>query len=165
MPKIGRCPTRNRIHPPLLCRRPSRIRSLTRILDLVLSRKDSIKRANLRARWRHVVEVSVMSKDEGPEELLVEAIGEFRLELIEWIDFQLNLLCEREAWPMAGSAGAIAPANVLAARPEPQAATAPGDCGGVEDRTPAARTRRGCRIACATRFQAPARRCGPPPWG
>jgi len=42
-----------------------------------------------------------MSKDEGPEELLVEAIGEFRLELIEWIDFQLNLLCEREvsfAW-------------------------------------------------------------------
>jgi hypothetical protein len=72
-----------------------------------------------------VVEVSVMSKDEGPEDLLVEAIGEFRLELIEWIDFQLNLLCEREAWPMAGSAGAIAPANVLAARPEPQAATAP----------------------------------------
>ena len=68
-----------------------------------------------------------MSKDEGPEELLVEAIGEFRLELIEWIDFQLNLLCERDAWPMAGSAGAIAPANVLAARPEPQApaATAP----------------------------------------
>ena len=66
-----------------------------------------------------------MSKDEGPEDLLVEAIGEFRLELIEWIDFQLNLLCEREAWPMAGSAGAIAPANVLAARPEPQAATAP----------------------------------------
>jgi len=66
-----------------------------------------------------------MSKDGGPEDLLVEAIGEFRLELIEWIDFQLNLLCEREAWPMAGSAGAIAPANVLAARPEPQAATAP----------------------------------------
>ena len=66
-----------------------------------------------------------MSKDEGPEDLLVEAIGEFRLELIEWIDFQLNLLCEREAWPMAGSAGAIAPANVLAARPEPHAATAP----------------------------------------
>jgi hypothetical protein len=72
-----------------------------------------------------VVEVSVMSKDEGPEDLLIEAIGEFRLELIEWIDFQLNLLCEREAWPMAGSAGAIAPADVLAARPEPQAATAP----------------------------------------
>jgi len=45
-----------------------------------------------------------MSKDGGPEDLLVEAIGEFRLELIEWIDFQLNLLCEREAWPMAGSA-------------------------------------------------------------
>ena len=66
-----------------------------------------------------------MSKDGEPEDLLVEAIGEFRLELIEWIDFQLNLLCEREAWPMAGSAGAIAPANVLAARPEPQAATAP----------------------------------------
>ena len=66
-----------------------------------------------------------MSKDEGPEDLLVEAIGEFRLELIDWIDFQLNLLCEREAWPMAGSAGAVAPANVLAARPELQAATAP----------------------------------------
>ena len=66
-----------------------------------------------------------MSKDERPEDLLVEAIGEFRLELIEWIDFQLNLLCEREAWPMAGSAGAIAPADVLAAQPESQAATAP----------------------------------------
>ncbi|MGA2704331.1 MAG: hypothetical protein ABSH35_24935 [Isosphaeraceae bacterium] len=66
-----------------------------------------------------------MSKDEGPADLLVEAIGEFRQELIEWIDFQLNLLSEREAWPMAGSGGAIAPANVLAARPEPQAATAP----------------------------------------
>jgi len=65
-----------------------------------------------------------MSKDEGPADLLVEAIGEFRQELIEWIDFQLNLLCEREAWPMAGSAGAIAPANVRAARPEPQVATA-----------------------------------------
>jgi hypothetical protein len=73
-----------------------------------------------------VVEVSVMSKDEGPVDLLVEAIGEFRLELIDWIDLQLKLLSEREAWPMAGSAGAIAPANVLAARPEPQAATAPG---------------------------------------
>ena len=105
-----------------------------------------------------------MSKDEGPEDLLVEAIGEFRLELIEWIDFQLNLLSEREAWPMAGSAGAIAPANVLAARPEPQAAQL----------RPAAESRivpqrsgacRGCRIACATRFQAPARRSGPPPWG
>jgi hypothetical protein len=48
-----------------------------------------------------------MSKDEGPADLLVEAIGEFRQELIEWIDFQMNLLCEREA------------------RPEPQAATAP----------------------------------------
>ncbi|HMF35476.1 MAG TPA: hypothetical protein VKF17_02510 [Isosphaeraceae bacterium] len=66
-----------------------------------------------------------MSKDEGPADLLVEAIGEFRQELIEWIDFQLNLLCEREAWPITGSAGAVAPANVLAARPEPQAATAP----------------------------------------
>ncbi len=66
-----------------------------------------------------------MSKDEGPEDLLVKAIGEFRLELLDWIEFQLNLLCEREAWPMAGSAGAIAPANVLAARPEPQVATAP----------------------------------------
>jgi hypothetical protein len=65
-----------------------------------------------------------MSKDEGPADLLVEAIGEFRQELIEWIDFQLNLLSEREAWPMAGSAGAIAPANVRPARPEPQAATA-----------------------------------------
>ena len=65
-----------------------------------------------------------MSKDEGPEDLLIEAIGEFRLELIEWIDFQLNLLCEREAWPMAGSAGAIAPGNVLAARPDPQGAPA-----------------------------------------
>ncbi len=66
-----------------------------------------------------------MSKDEGPEDLLVKAIGEFRLELLDWIEFQLNLLCEREAWPMAGSAGAIAPANGLAALPEPQAATAP----------------------------------------
>ena len=66
-----------------------------------------------------------MSKDEGPKDLLVEAISEFRLELMDWIDFQLNLLREREARPMAGSAGAIAPANVLAARPEPQAATAP----------------------------------------
>jgi hypothetical protein len=65
-----------------------------------------------------------MSKDEGPAELLVEAIGELRLELIEWIDIQLNLLCEREAWPLAGSAGAITPANVLAARPETPTATA-----------------------------------------
>jgi len=65
-----------------------------------------------------------MSKEEGPANLLVEAIGEFRLELTEWIDFQVNLLCEREAWPVAGSAGAIEPATVLAARPEPQAAPA-----------------------------------------
>jgi hypothetical protein len=71
-----------------------------------------------------MVEVSVMSKEEGPANLLVEAIGEFRLELTEWIDFQVNLLCEREAWPVAGSAGAIEPATVLAARPEPQAAPA-----------------------------------------
>jgi hypothetical protein len=69
-----------------------------------------------------MVEVSVMSKEEGPANLL-EAIGEFRLELIEWIDFQVDLLCEREAWPVAGSSGAIAPGTVLAARPEPQAAT------------------------------------------
>jgi len=67
-----------------------------------------------------------MSKDEGPADLLVEAIGEFRQELIEWIDFQLGLLSEREARPGAGLAGAIAPANVPAARPETQAAAAPG---------------------------------------
>jgi len=66
-----------------------------------------------------------MSKDEGPADLLVEAIDELRQELIEWIDFQLDLLCEREAWPMVGSAGAIAPANVRAEKSEPQAATAP----------------------------------------
>ncbi len=66
-----------------------------------------------------------MSKDEGPADLLVEAIGEFRQELIEWIDSQLKLLREREARPMAGSAEAIAPASVLSIRPEPLAATAP----------------------------------------
>lgn len=75
-----------------------------------------------------------MSKDEGPVDLLVEAIGEFRLELIDWIDLQLKLLSERDAWPMAGSAGAIAPANVLAARPEPQAATATAPATASESR-------------------------------
>ena len=67
-----------------------------------------------------------MSKDEGPEDLLVEAIGEFRQELIEWIDLQLNLLCEREALPLAGSAGGITSASAVAVRPEPPTATTPG---------------------------------------
>ncbi len=59
-----------------------------------------------------------MNKDEGPADPLVEAIGEFRLELIEWIDCQLNLLCDRETWPVADSAGALVPGKVLASRPE-----------------------------------------------
>ncbi len=66
-----------------------------------------------------------MNKDEGPADLLVEVIGEFRLELIEWIDCQLNLLCDREAWPVAESAGALAPAKVLASLPESPATPAP----------------------------------------
>ncbi len=61
-----------------------------------------------------------MNKDEGPADLLVDAIGEFRVELIEWIDSQLELLADREAWPIADSAGATAPGKVVAApRPEP----------------------------------------------
>ena len=47
-----------------------------------------------------------MSKDEGPAERLVEAIGEFRVELIEWIDSQLSYLSESEAWTVSG-AGAM----------------------------------------------------------
>jgi hypothetical protein len=66
-----------------------------------------------------------MSEDEGQADLLVEAIGEFRQELIVWIDAQLGLLCEREAWPLAGSVVGIAPAKILAARPEPPTAPAP----------------------------------------
>ena len=66
-----------------------------------------------------------MNKDERPADLLIEAIGEFRSELIEWIDSQLNLVCEREPWPLAEAAGAIAPTNVLAARAEPPTATSP----------------------------------------
>ncbi len=47
-----------------------------------------------------------MSTDERPADLLVEAIGEFRLELMQWIDFQLSLLSQREARP--GDAGVAA---------------------------------------------------------
>lgn len=75
-----------------------------------------------------------MSKDERPEDLLVEAIAELRQELIEWIDFQLNVLCEREGWPLAGSAGTIAPGNVLAAGPEPIAGTATTTAPAAESR-------------------------------
>ena len=64
-----------------------------------------------------------MSKDEGPAERLVEAIGEFRVELIEWIDSQLSYLSESEAWTVSG-AGAIAPGNVLKAQPEASAVPA-----------------------------------------
>jgi hypothetical protein len=66
-----------------------------------------------------------MSEDEGQADLLVEAIGEFRQELIEWIDAQLGLLYEREAWPLAGSVVGIGPAKILAARSEPPTAPAP----------------------------------------
>jgi hypothetical protein len=72
-----------------------------------------------------MVEVSVMSEGEAPADLLVEAIGQFRLELIEWIDSQLDSLGECEAWPLGGSVVAMAPAKGLAARPEPIDATVP----------------------------------------
>jgi hypothetical protein len=81
-----------------------------------------------------------MSKDERPpEDLLVEAIGEFRQELIEWIDFQVSLLCERETRPIAGSAGAIPPATVLAVWPEPQAVTAAAPASAAEPKLVAQR--------------------------
>jgi hypothetical protein len=68
-----------------------------------------------------VVEVSVMSKDEGPAEQLVAAIGDFRQELIEWIDVQVNLLSQEEASPSAGAESAPVlnggPAAVAQAQP------------------------------------------------
>jgi hypothetical protein len=66
-----------------------------------------------------------MSQDEGGADLLLQAIGEFRQELIQWIDSQLGLLREREARLTASPPETVSAILVPATRPEPRAQSVP----------------------------------------